>query len=711
MHVFGLHILDIAIVVAFLIALLVMGAVLARGITGESDFFVGGRNLGGWLQFFLNFGMMSDSNGAPTVATEVARQGVGGMWISLQVLFCTPFYWFSSIWFRRTRAMTVGDLLADRFANRGLAMGYALLQIVISMLVLGMGNIISYKVSSAMVVKAEVEWSPAERTSVEGFRELQQLTAQAGAGALPAVARERYHALIAQSRHGDLHSYVSWLQPTWFAVAYALVVSVYIMLGGLRAAALTDAVQGVLIVVFSVVMVPIGLARIGGFAGLHRLVPEEKFALFGSAAMSEYTWYSIGAMFFVALVVTPGAAGSVGPSAAAGRNERALRTGSLGGALAKRFVLIAWMLCGLLVAALFPAGLADPDSAWGVLAVTLLAPGLLGLMISGMLLGHMPLVGFNAVSASALFTRNVYETLLPGRPPAHYLRVAKLCIPAVLAASVLISMFFANVISLLSTIITFTTLFGGVCFLVFFWRRLRPPAIYATMAAHLVVIGLLPWVLPQFADFRRDPALVVQSPPRSVAVVGVATAADVQAGRAVRAGERITRQQELAPSAVFFEKVARSDPADPASPPEGIGRFVIETWLLAKVGVPVADFGPAGLTTCRWMFDACFPYVLLLLISALCCGRDGPRERAQRTRDDRFFAKTKTCIGATPEEDARAVAASEAEPWRFDHLKLFPRSSWEFTVWTRSDWLGFGLGWLMVAVVLLVLWAVVTVGA
>src|SRR5579859_5994828 len=96
-----------------------------------------------------------------------------------------------------------------------------------------------------------------------------------------------------------------------FAVCYAAVVAAYIMLGGLRAAAITDAVQSVLILVFSFVMIPIGLARVGGFAGLHRLVEPEKFALFGSAAMGEYTWYSIGAMFIVALCVTPGAAGTV----------------------------------------------------------------------------------------------------------------------------------------------------------------------------------------------------------------------------------------------------------------------------------------------------------------------------------------------------------------------------------------------------------------
>jgi hypothetical protein len=587
-------------------------------------------------------------------------------------------------------------------------MGYAVLQIIISMLMLGMGNVISYKVSSAMVIKSEAEYTPTEQRSIAGFRDFQVLTALVKAGALPAERCERFQELTALSERGELHSYISWLRPVPFAIGYAAIVAVYIMLGGLRAAAITDAVQGVLILVFSFIMIPIGLSKVGGFAGLHRLVDPEKFALFGSAAMSEYSWHSIGAMFIVALCVTPGAAGSVGPSAASGRNERALRIGSLGGAFAKRLVLIAWMLCGLLVAALFPQGLADPDNAWGMLSVTLLTPGLLGLMISGMILGHMPLVGFNAVSASALFTRNVYEPLVPGQLPEHYMFVAKACIPTVLAASVLISLFFANVISLLSTIITFTTLFGGVCFMTFFWRRIRPPAIFATMTAHLLVIGLLPWVLPQFESFRRDPHLVVQTAPRSMSVGAGPSAVARQDGESAQAG---AHEMDFPRAAVFFEKVARIDPTDPQSPSEGIGRFVIETWVLDKLGMPVADFSPAGLTTCRWLFDAFFPYTLLMLLSVLCCGRDSPTERAQRARDDRFFAKTKTPIGATPEDDARDVAASQADPHRFDQLKLFRSSSWEFTCWTRQDVLGFACGWLMVAVVLAVLWTVISIGS
>ena len=56
---------------------------------------------------------------------------------------------------------------------------------------------------------------------------------------------------------------------------------------------------------------------------------------------------------------------------------------------------------------------------------------------------------------------------------------------------------------------------------------------------------------------------------------------------------------------------------------------------------------------------------------------------------DLFFGKMKTPVAATPELDAAEMAATARDPQRFDHTKLFPRSSWEFTTWNRVDALGF----------------------
>ncbi|MCK7523910.1 MAG: hypothetical protein MZV64_42960 [Ignavibacteriales bacterium] len=49
------------------------------------------------------------------MSREVYRQGIGGMWIQSLVLFLTPFYWFSTMFFRRVRLTTIGDFYAERF--------------------------------------------------------------------------------------------------------------------------------------------------------------------------------------------------------------------------------------------------------------------------------------------------------------------------------------------------------------------------------------------------------------------------------------------------------------------------------------------------------------------------------------------------------------------------------------------------------------------
>ena len=56
--------------------------------------------------------------------------------------------------------------------------------------------------------------------------------------------------------------------------------------------------EGLLIVVFSVLLVPVGLSRLGGFAGLHAAVPAHMFELFGSATLSDYGWYTVVGMVF-----------------------------------------------------------------------------------------------------------------------------------------------------------------------------------------------------------------------------------------------------------------------------------------------------------------------------------------------------------------------------------------------------------------------------
>ena len=266
--------------------------------------------------------------------------------------------------------------------------------------------------------------------------------------------------------------------PKWaFFGVYNLIVAIYIMLGGIKAAAITDAIQGILILIMSVVLLPLGLYKVGGFSGLHAKVPEEAFWLAGTA-YSDFTWYSIAAVTFASFIQIMGLQHNMGSGGSA-RDENTARFGMIGGGFAKRIVLICWMLCGLLAVAILtgPLKLDKPDLAWGALSTHLLPVGLIGIMLSGMLLGHMPSVGLTAVSVSGLVVKNIYEPMVRGRPPHHYFRVGQVIVFFVLFASVFIAYTASGLASLTTIMITFNTFFGAVVFLVLFWRRLTVPAI------------------------------------------------------------------------------------------------------------------------------------------------------------------------------------------------------------------------------------------
>ena len=107
-------------------------------------------------------------------------------------------------------------------------------------------------------------------------------------------------------------------------------VAVLILLGGLKASAVVDAIQAILVVLISVILIPFGLAKIGGVGALHQKVPEVMFNLFGGDAASEYTWYSIGALLLVQLIGIGGTQANMAIAGSA-KNEFAARLGAVTG--------------------------------------------------------------------------------------------------------------------------------------------------------------------------------------------------------------------------------------------------------------------------------------------------------------------------------------------------------------------------------------------
>src|SRR5438874_597766 len=175
MHFFGLHWIDGLIIVAYVAGVLVIGKKLSHRVKNEKDFFLGGRSLGKWFQFFLSFGSMADPGQATTTSSSVYRQGAGGAWLALITLFLTPYYWFSNVWFRRVRLTTTADLFADRFGNRFLGSLYAVTTILLIIVSIAGGNVVALKTLQPLMAKPPSDYTAIERERVDNYHEFVQL--------------------------------------------------------------------------------------------------------------------------------------------------------------------------------------------------------------------------------------------------------------------------------------------------------------------------------------------------------------------------------------------------------------------------------------------------------------------------------------------------------------------------------------------------------
>ncbi|MEO7599997.1 MAG: hypothetical protein ABIV50_13755, partial [Opitutus sp.] len=554
MRIGSLHIVDIAIVVSYLLAVVYIGKRASAGNNSEEGFFLAGRKLGKLYQFFLNFGNATEPSGAVSTASFVYQQGAPGSWLSFQTVFMNPYFWFMNVWFRRVRLTTVSDLFEDRFASRGLSLFYAMFQILVACVFLGFGNVTAYKIASSLVVKQDVQWTATERSSVEGYHEMKRLEKEFGAGTLSAEAKPRLDLLRDRNARGELHSYITLLNNVVFFVGFAVVVGAYIVMGGMAAAAVNEGLQSILIIVFSILLIPAGLHAIGGWHALGQKVPAQMFDLFGSGSAGQFSVFSLCAILLVSIVQNGGLSHNMGICGSA-KNEFAARSGVSGNYL-KRLMIILWAFTGLIAVAVFgPGGLSDPDATWGALSNKLLGPGMIGLMLAGVLAGTMSTLAAKALAISSLFVRNVYRQIWPNITQLQGVFYARCTIVVVLALGAMSAWLMGDFLSIVNLVLTVNLPFGASVLLSYFWRRLTGPAVWACVILSTITILIIPWTAGKIPTLSRqqDLAQVSLSP----------------TGR---------------PAGVFFATVVHEDPQDLASPLVGSGRFNLECWLLSKVG-------------------------------------------------------------------------------------------------------------------------------
>ncbi len=492
---FGLHILDIVSIGIYFLIVIIIGVVANRRIKESEDYFLGGRKFGKLVSIFLAFGSGTSSDTAISASRETYRAGMSGIWIQLLWLFITPFYWIIAPWYRRLRVVTGGDYFQDRFNSKvltGLYVGFSLFYV---MTVIAVGLTAIGKTVEIVTVKPESALTQSEKNSITLYEEYRALKSHADK--LTPDERLRYDELDLQAGEGTIQAYYSYITTRQSVPIIAIIIILYGVLGGLFAAAWTDTLQGFLILVLSLLLLPKGLEQAGWFSGLHEKVPESMFHIFSSQTSSEYTWYYILMLIvlnLVGVVAQPHFFSTGGGSA---KNERTAQIGMVAGNFLKRFTTIMWGLTGLVAFALYGNIVSDPDMIWGYATRQLLGPGFVGLMIACLLAASMSSADAFMISGSALFTRNFYEYLAPNREQAHYVLVGRLVSVGMIAGAIFLSLYFNNILSMIKYIWQLPVIFGAVFWVSLFWRRLTKTAALTAVSYSWLMIVLLPAILPE----------------------------------------------------------------------------------------------------------------------------------------------------------------------------------------------------------------------
>lgn len=423
--------IDYIVLFGYFISITAFGLWMARKTKTSDAYFRGERKFKWYIMIGQAFGVGTHAEMPVAQTGATFSLGFATIWYQWKNMLITPFYWLIAPFYRRSERTTVGEIIEDRYGPK---MGLVYSLFAVSFFVFNMGVMLQ------------------------------------GAAKVISVAS------------GNL------ISPGMVVVVMTIAFIIYSFAGGLIAAAYTDFIQSFLIITLSIMLIPLGLKEINGFAGMKAVLPDNFFELFNSASgIDAFTIAMLAINGIVGITAQP----HMISMCATGNTERAGRIGQTFGSMVKRLVTIGWALTGLVVAALVikkGVTLADPEMAFGYACSVLLVPGLVGLMLAAIVAANMSACSNFMVNTGALFTKNFYKKYInPDAPDSRLLSMGRY---SGLFLSVLGVLFALSIKNVLHAFLFTETLaaFMGIIFLGgVIWKRANR---YGAAAALIVSVSV-----------------------------------------------------------------------------------------------------------------------------------------------------------------------------------------------------------------------------
>jgi Na+/proline symporter len=228
----GFGIWDWMVLVLYFVGCTALGLWVSRKVRTSGGYFLGDRKLPWWIMVGQAFGTGTNAENPVAQTGATFQFGFATIWTQWKNMLITPFYWLMAPWYRRSERTTIAEIIEDRY-GRGLALFYTLFGI--AFFVFNQG---------AMLL---------------------------GAAKIISVATG------------------AMISPKGVVVAMTVTFILYSFFGGLRASAYTDFMQGFLIIVLSFMLIPAGLAVVGGFTGMRETLATRAVAEYANEVEAKHS--------------------------------------------------------------------------------------------------------------------------------------------------------------------------------------------------------------------------------------------------------------------------------------------------------------------------------------------------------------------------------------------------------------------------------------
>lgn len=289
------------------------------------------------------------------------------------------------------------------------------------------------------------------------------------------------------------------------AIILVIVTGVYTILGGLHTVMYTEAIQAIILLLGSAVLLFMGLDKVGGWNAMIHSVPKESLNMFRPLSDPDFPWLGILLASPIVGIWYWCTDQHIVQRCLAGKNEREARRGTIFAAYLKLLPFFIFLVPGLIAVAMVNQGtltLTDNNAAFPTLVKEVMPMGLRGLLAGGLLAALMSSLASVYNACSTLFTMDIYQKMKPQASGKELVRVGRIAtavvvilgmawIPLMGRISGTLYQYLQSVQSYLAPPITAVFLLGV------FFKRLNAKGAYTAMVVGFI-IGVIKLTLEMF---------------------------------------------------------------------------------------------------------------------------------------------------------------------------------------------------------------------